>query len=172
MTKMIICKECNELKPHVAHGLCKKCYRRQYYIKNIDKSELVVCVKCGEEKPHRSNGLCKQCYNKLYRIKNRNVMNERSGQYYLDNHERLVDAAQQYRDDHPLLSFLGSRVRLKYHDRVPEGYVWHHTCYDHANPEANIVLLNQSSHKQGHALLRALDMEIPHINEDINHATV
>lgn len=29
---MIVCRECGKRKPHNAHGLCRKCYDRQFEI--------------------------------------------------------------------------------------------------------------------------------------------
>ena len=29
--KNIICKECRQITPHKAHGLCPRCYQRNYF---------------------------------------------------------------------------------------------------------------------------------------------
>ena len=53
-----MCGECGEEKPHLALGLCHRCYRRQ----NRRRPKLVTCADCGEMKPHVTRGLCRHCY--------------------------------------------------------------------------------------------------------------
>lgn len=52
------CKNCGELKPHHAKGLCKNCYNKQY------KKPSIICKSCYKEKTHYAKGLCQPCYNK------------------------------------------------------------------------------------------------------------
>ena len=64
----------------------------------------------------------------------------------------------------PKITFLKKRYDMKYHDRSPKGYVWHHTYYDYDDPEAGLVLLSSKSHSMGHGVLRKLGYKIPRIN--------
>lgn len=66
--KLVKCKICSKLKPHIAKGMCNSCYKRVGTPK-------VKCKKCGEIKPHHAFGLCTKCYihdNHLDYIKNWN----------------------------------------------------------------------------------------------------
>lgn len=105
--------------------------------------------------------------------------NMRTRRSYNNNHEKRIEYKHRYRDADkmverlhngrykfscPTLGFLGEAFPMRTLSRAPAGYVWHHTCYDHADPEANVVLLSRSSHVMGHVLLRKLGIEIEHIN--------
>lgn len=133
------------------------------------------CIECGGTSIYCKN-MCKKCYNrqshknrveKKRKIEEdkREHMNEYLIQYKTKSEEINIYQKQYYKN-HPVLQFLGKSIPLLYHGRAPEGYVWHHTCYDHADPEANIVLLSRTSHNQGHDLLRKLRKKIPHINDE------
>lgn len=56
----MICKHCQQEKPHFAHGLCKKCYTHFRSIE--DRKKLIDCPQCGKRKPIGSRGLCESCY--------------------------------------------------------------------------------------------------------------
>lgn len=80
--------------------------------------------------------------------------------------EEVRDYYKRYRADHPTVLFLGKRCNMMNHKNPPPGYQWHHMIYDHADPEAHIVLLSKSSHTKIHNLLRAMGITIEHINEE------
>ncbi len=66
MGKIIVCKKCGEIKPHIAKGLCRRCY----------KQPKRICKRCNQLKNHQGKGLCRNCYNKTFRyhiIKDANI---------------------------------------------------------------------------------------------------
>ena len=58
MSKLIVCSECGEIRPHAAHGLCHVCY---------EKTRIIVCSECGETKRRAARGVCHACYSRIYR---------------------------------------------------------------------------------------------------------
>lgn len=167
--KIIICKECGELKLHKAFGLCKSCDGKRYYKlnkKKIDEQHRVYDDTYRSEKKARSK--IYYSIHKTEQVEYQQINAVRIAKYQKIyrkiNHEEIKTQRRGYYNNHPVISFLGKSFLLLHHDRIPKGYVYHHTCYDYANPEANIVMLSRSSHVQGHALLRKLNIEIPHIN--------
>ncbi len=55
-----ICKNCGKNEEHQAHGLCYKCYKKNW------QPKLITCKRCGRERPHHSRGYCKSCCNVLF----------------------------------------------------------------------------------------------------------
>lgn len=66
---IVVCKECGEARPHMAKGLCKRCYGRLWWRENNDyqgkkyhyPGEDFVCNGCGKRSKHVGNGLCQKC---------------------------------------------------------------------------------------------------------------
>lgn len=107
-----------------------------------------------------------KAHDKMYYAMNRVRIAKRKHDRRVNAPEATAKRDATYRVDNPRLGFLGRRVVQHCVKTVPDGYVWHHVIYDHANPLDNVVLLSRSSHAMGHALLRKLGIEIPHINTD------
>jgi len=118
--------------------------QREWYAKNPSK----YCQRVKQYYAENSDKVKE--YQKRYNVVNEGKVRERYHKYYVSRN---------------ILNFLGKSVPMVEHDKAPPGYLWHHTCYDHANPEANIELVTYQTHAMGHNLLRKLGIEIPHINE-------
>ena len=75
--KYIICKYCNYIKLHKAHGLCRKCYMWLYHLKTYEENKVAInernmaytarmkaegrCIKCGGDLEVGSNSRCLRC---------------------------------------------------------------------------------------------------------------
>lgn len=143
MKRLCICVACGEDVVHYAKSMCQKCYRHMSYMNNRD----VELARANE-------------HNALHRDENR----ARSRRYSAEHAEENSIRNKDWTINNPRSRFFGRKYYLKTHDTPPKGYVWHHTCYDYSDPEANIVLLSRSSHAMGHKLLKMLNISIPCIN--------
>lgn len=71
----MICRLCGEEKPHNAHGMCKKCYDREGYIKRMAsgayKPHTIKCIDCHVVyKSATKNTLrCRSCHIKYKKQK-------------------------------------------------------------------------------------------------------
>lgn len=84
---------------------------------------------------------------------------------YIEEYRTKKEKNRDYHDKHPVIQFCDKVFPLKRHKGVPTGYVWHHMCYDHADPEAYIVLMSVEDHTRAHAKMRKFGIKIPHINQ-------
>ena len=55
----MICSECGEDFERLIKGMCRKCYRREYY---LDNKARYICVECEEPTKVLYNKLCPACY--------------------------------------------------------------------------------------------------------------
>lgn len=61
---------CHPDRPHVARGLCRKCYGRAQYkgaLDNNDKVRVQKQATCHPDRAHTAHGLCAECYAAKYR---------------------------------------------------------------------------------------------------------
>ena len=126
--------------------------------------KMVACNVCGEYVPHHGKGMCKKCYMRIFMDAHKHEKHEYDARRYMTTMDSQRGYSMNYHAAHPTYRFLGKTLRLNGLDKAPTGYVWHHTCYDHADPEANMVLMTRSSHAMGHRMLEALGIRIPHTN--------
>lgn len=84
----INCAACSELKPHVAHGLCRKCYSAAWQAKNKDRTRpRITCAECGNLRGHAGQGLCRRCYSAIMQPL-RNLQRNRKYRTDIDHRER------------------------------------------------------------------------------------
>lgn len=67
--RRVICKTCGETKPHYAHGMCKRCYRR--WLAEDSRRE---CLGCHRVMRMHSRGLCGTCYKRLLKLPHQAVI--------------------------------------------------------------------------------------------------
>jgi len=80
MRKIIKCKRCGNLGRHQAHGLCSKCYMKQWYKNNLEKQRE---------------------YRKAWRAKNCERLKEKRAKYYQENRQERIEHAKQWAKNNP-----------------------------------------------------------------------
>lgn len=70
MVHIIVCVECNNTRPMMAHNLCGPCYSRRYRQANSPKRSFRECDECHQMRPFAGRGLCITCYQRKGRREN------------------------------------------------------------------------------------------------------
>jgi 5-methylcytosine-specific restriction endonuclease McrA len=85
------CKECEQLKEHVAHGLCKSCYMKEWERNNLKKRSRYL-------KQWRKNNPEKV---KEYRRRQKESNPDYNKQYYLQHKEKVIKRIRKWRENNP-----------------------------------------------------------------------
>lgn len=155
MPKIITCSECGEEKPHEAKGICSKCYQREYHKAN----RLVVNER--HKKYYDANS---DQWQKRHELNRENNI-ARMSKYYADNHESIRGQQKEYSDLHTRIRFINTDYIVDL-PKQPSGYDYHHICYDHDDPAANVVLIPHAAHMRLHHMMRKFNIKVPHINTE------
>jgi hypothetical protein len=121
MRKTIMCVRCEKEGWHGGHGLCKKCYMKEYE-RPIPKKR-AICIDCGEEKLHQGRGRCRSCYSKWYRLqpgwKKRHASNMRKArkerpEVYraIENRRRATHGRKKWKRAYHQQYYASNRERL------------------------------------------------------------
>ncbi len=100
---MAICINCGGNNVEIIKGLCRKCYRHNYYKTKERKEKEGTCVKCNEYRIIKGNGLCNRCYNNWY-------------YHNKEDKERRLVTQQLWRDRNPDKC---KEYSLKYYNKNP-----------------------------------------------------
>jgi hypothetical protein len=149
-----LCARCYGKKQYEKHRAAKLLYQKEYY--HLNKESIIAYQRQYNAARHEHISHRTQTYHQTHL--------DEAKQYRESNAPAITNQINKWHDEHPQIRFCDKTITLTHHRRPPIGYVYHHTLYDHADPEANIVLLSRSSHAQGHALLKKLGIDIEHIN--------
>ena len=124
---IILCKNCNQKKPHAAKGYCRPCYKKIIWRNNKRPCEL-----CKRLMPMHAKGLCPTCYNKTFHRPAKEAL----------------QARRLYGIDYELWKKKTEKCEICGFDKIVD---LHHLDKDHENrSDSNLIGLCPNHHRMIH----------------------